>query len=129
MPLRILLVEDNADLRREVGEYLSRRSHDVIAAGSSAEARGFLGGHASEIEKFDLVLCDVNLQDGNGIELFAELGPLRPSCPWLLMSGDPEPQRVVEARRHNPALPPCSIIAKPVSLRRLAAIIADASDP
>ncbi|KAK6021883.1 response regulator receiver domain protein [Ostertagia ostertagi] len=128
MPLRILLVEDNTDLRREVGEYLARRLHDVTPVGSSAEVRDLLARDA-EVEEIDLVLCDVNLQDGNGIELLAELGPRRPACPWLLMSGDPDPQRLVDARRRNPTLPPCSIIAKPVSLRSLAALIANMSDP
>jgi DNA-binding NtrC family response regulator len=127
MPLRILLVEDNADLRREVGEYLARRLHEVEAVASVAEARGLLARDADGIEEIDLVLCDVNLQDGDGIELLAELGPRRPNCPWLLMSGDPDPRRLIETRRQIPHLPPCTIIAKPVSLRKLAAFIASTS--
>jgi DNA-binding NtrC family response regulator len=121
MPLRILLVEDNVDLRREVGEYLARRSHDVTSIGTSAEAREFFASAASE--HLDVVLCDVNLHDGDGIELYVELGALRPGCAWLLMSGSPDPRRLAAARQRAPHLPPCTLVAKPVSLRELTKLV------
>lgn len=121
MPLQILLVEDNADLRREVGEYLTRRLHEVTAVGTSAELRAFLASPTAE--RLDVVLCDVNLQDGDGIDLFVELGALHPTCSWLLMSGNADPQRLATARQRSPQLPTCTLVAKPVSLRELANLV------
>lgn len=127
MPLKILLVEDNADLRREVGEYLTRRLHEITAVGTSAETRAFLASPAAE--QLDVVLCDVNLQDGDGIDLFVELGALRPDCSWLLMSGNPDPRRLAAARQRAPHLPPCTLVAKPVSLRELANLVSSRVRP
>lgn len=124
MPLKILLVEDNADLRREIQEYLTRRSSTVTAVGSTTEARDFLGCTSSENNQLDVVLCDVNLEDGNGIDLYVEFAPLQPMCRWILMSGDPDPQRLIAARKRAPGLPSCTIMAKPVSLKKLGILAA-----
>ncbi|WP_354002186.1 response regulator [uncultured Reyranella sp.] len=127
MPLRILLVEDNPDLRREVSEYLIRRQHDVVAVEGSVEARQVLTSVAAE--RFNVVLCDLNLQDGDGIDLYVELGGLHPACSWLLMSGSPDFLRLAAARQSAPHLPPCTLVAKPVSLRELGKLVTAGSLP
>lgn len=129
MALRVLLVEDNADLRREIHEYLSRRFHKVIAVGSRAEAQDFLGRSFLNADPVSVVLCDVNLEDGSGVDLFVEFAPLRPACHWILMSGDPDLQHLTEERRRVPSLPPCTVVSKPVSLRSLAALISGDRPP
>lgn len=129
MPHHILLVEDDAELRREILEYLRRRSYTVAAAGTSAEARDLLGYPAAAGEAFDAVLCDLNLGDGSGIDLFIEFAPLYPSSHWILMSGNPDPQRLEAARRRHPGLPRCTIVSKPVSLRNLAALLSASQRP
>jgi len=119
----ILLVEDDAELRREMLEYLARRAYTVTAVETSAEAREVLIRSPTAGETLVMVLCDLNLGDGNGIDLFVEFAPLHPSCQWILMSGDPDPGRLKAARLRHPALPPCTIVSKPVSLRSLVALI------
>jgi signal transduction histidine kinase len=66
--LRILLVEDHESTRLTLIDLLKRREHLVTAAGSVDEAR-----RISKREKFDLVLSDIGLPDGNGYALMAEL--------------------------------------------------------
>jgi len=127
MQHHILLVEDDAELRREMREYLTRRSHDVTAVETIAEARDLLARSRATGDTFGVVLCDLNLGDGNGIDLFVEFAALYPSCHWILMSGDPDPERLKAARRRLPELPPCTILSKPVSLRSLAALFS--ADP
>jgi CheY-like chemotaxis protein len=53
----ILIVEDNADLRRMFRLYLSLNAFDVLEAGDGLEALRLLDGHAPP----DLVVLDLNL--------------------------------------------------------------------
>lgn len=64
---RLLLVEDNADTRRFLSMALRRREIDVIGAGSLAEARDVMAR-----SRFDLLLSDIELPDGTGLELMRE---------------------------------------------------------
>ena len=66
--LRILLVEDHQPTRDALMPLLVRRKHTVIGVGTVTEAL-----EKAMAEKFDLVLSDIGLPDGNGYELMAEL--------------------------------------------------------
>ena len=57
----ILLVEDDAVLRAEMSEYLTRRNNNVRACGTVAEA-----SQAFRDRRPDVVVADVNLPDGDG---------------------------------------------------------------
>jgi PAS domain S-box-containing protein len=82
-PLRILLVEDNQDTLRFLATVLRRRGHDVAMADSLASARAAAEGpHA----RFDLLLSDIELPDGNGLELMRELAA-RGNWLGIAMSG------------------------------------------
>lgn len=59
----LLLVEDNEDVRNMVTALLGRE-HQITWAPTLAEARRAL----AEKKRFDLVLLDVDLPDGNGVE-------------------------------------------------------------
>jgi DNA-binding NarL/FixJ family response regulator len=74
MPIKVLIVDDDAAFRRIARGALADRGYDVVGeAQSVAEART-----AVAESRPDAVLLDVNLPDGNGIALAAELtGSLR----------------------------------------------------
>ena len=65
---RALIVEDERPIRALLIRLLERREYEVVEAGSVAEAR-----KASAGKTFDLVLCDVRLGDGSGIECLRDL--------------------------------------------------------
>lgn len=67
-PQTILLVEDNRDTLRYLSLVLSGHGHDVRAAACLAEARV----HATSGD-IDLVISDVELPDGTGLELMRDL--------------------------------------------------------
>lgn len=119
--VQFLLVEDDADLRREVGEYLVRRHHGVVALASAAEARAFLDRQPTPT--IDAVLCDVNLPDGDGFTLYVQHAARSSAVRWVLLTGDADQQQLDDIRRLSPDLPHAVLIEKPVSLRRLAILL------
>ena len=65
---RILIVEDHEGTRVALTHLLSRRKFRVSSVGSSAEAMAMCAR-----EKFDLVISDIGLPDGNGNDLMKKL--------------------------------------------------------
>jgi signal transduction histidine kinase/CheY-like chemotaxis protein len=65
---RVLLVEDHADTLRAAHALLAELGCEVVAASSVEEALA-----AAKDQDFDLVLSDLGLPDGNGLELMTHL--------------------------------------------------------
>lgn len=80
-PLSVLLVEDDLDLAQGLAQYLSPRGIALEFAVSSREARGRIADAV-----FDLVLMDVQLADGEGISLCAELKSAGLRTPVLFLT-------------------------------------------
>lgn len=68
---RILLVEDHEPTRAPLARLLTRRGYEVVAAGSSSTAL-----EEAAKARFDLVLSDIGLPDGDGFELMSKLREL-----------------------------------------------------
>jgi CheY-like chemotaxis protein len=64
----VLLIEDHADTLSAVRELLAELSCEILAVGSVQEALA-----AAEAQSFDLVLSDLGLPDGSGLELMRQL--------------------------------------------------------
>lgn len=64
----VLLVDDDAGIRKVVGRTLESAGMRVVSAGDGAHARNALGEY-----DFSLVLLDVNLPDVNGLDLCQEI--------------------------------------------------------
>jgi signal transduction histidine kinase/ActR/RegA family two-component response regulator len=71
--LRILLVEDNADTLSYLSEILTRRGHEVRTATGVSQAMRI----AAEIE-IDLLISDIELPDGTGMQLMGAIRAIRP---------------------------------------------------
>ena len=79
---RVLLVDDDPDVRRLVGIVIKREGLEVIAAESGEEALLHLGN-----EVFDLLVADKNLPGMNGIDLARTAHFMYPELPILLITG------------------------------------------
>jgi two-component system OmpR family response regulator len=82
---RLLLVDDEADLREPLAEYLSRQGFRVAQAASAAEARNLLRGEAP-----DLVLLDVMMPGEDGLSLCRHLAESA-ALPVILLTARGEP--------------------------------------
>lgn len=121
--MRILLVEDDDDLRAEIGEYLQRRGHEVTGCGSLGDARTAVSRMIAAATAPEVAVCDVNLPDGNGVDFYMSTAAQLPSCRWILMSGAHDQERTSALTRTTDGRPQCIIIEKPVSLRVLHAAL------
>jgi CheY-like chemotaxis protein len=64
----ILLVDDHEDTRHALQSLLQRRGYRVLAASGSREAR-----QIAEAQPFDLLVSDISMPDGSGLELVQSL--------------------------------------------------------
>lgn len=60
---KILLIEDNRDLSKEIIKYIEKHKYKIFLSESLEEAKSKLKDH------FDVALLDINLPDGRGIEI------------------------------------------------------------
>ena len=96
MSFRVLLVEDDRELRATLREGLAVEGYEVVAAASLAEASLFLQPSTERDGRpnFDLILLDLGLPDGDGITLLATLRR-RHALPVLVISArEAEPQKI-----------------------------------
>ena len=81
---KILLVEDQADVRAITVNILNDLGYDVTEASHGREALELL----QHTQGFDLVLSDILLPGGmSGLDIAADAGRLRPNLPFLFISG------------------------------------------
>lgn len=109
---RILVVDDEADIRSLLEEILSEEGYEVASAATAAQAR-----EKRVAEAPDLVLLDIWMPDADGISLLREWSKtesIKP-CPVVMMSGHGTVETAVEATR----LGAFDFIEKPVSLAKL----------
>ena len=79
----ILLVEDEAALRRLIYDTLAAAGYRVLQATGGEEALAVAAG----LRRIDLLLTDVVMPGMSGPDLVARLRAARPECPVLYMSG------------------------------------------
>lgn len=86
--LRILLVDDDQDIRFLVARMLKSRGHAVETCGGGREALDHLATH----EAPDVVVMDQNMPGLDGIATLAKLRETHPTLPVLISSGQPDIQ-------------------------------------
>jgi CheY-like chemotaxis protein len=84
-PKRLLIVDDDDDLREGLAEFLEDEGYEVASAGSGAEALAFLG----QCQTSWLVVLDLDMGDMNGYEVIGALDKHRDRFPILVVSGAP----------------------------------------
>src|SRR5436309_5832021 len=93
---RILVVDDDAVVRRMLSETLGRAGYAVVQACSTTEAL-----RAAADEQPALAIVDLVLPDGDGIELLSQLRASWPTLPALVVAAYVEPRSIVEAMRQG----------------------------
>ena len=117
---RILVVDDEADIRGLLKEILSEEGYEVEVAADAAQARS-----ARVAQVPDLVLLDIWMPDTDGITLLREWSVTDGyDCPVVMMSGHGTVETAVEATR----LGAFDFVEKPLSLTKLLRTVERALD-
>jgi two-component system nitrogen regulation response regulator NtrX len=117
---RILVVDDEADIRSLLSEILSEEGYEVDVAADAGQARS---SRATQVP--DLVLLDIWMPDTDGITLLREWSATDGyDCPVVMMSGHGTVETAVEATR----LGAFDFVEKPLSLTKLLRTVERALD-
>lgn len=108
--LRILLVDDHQDTNRSLVLLLRRRGYEAEAATTLAAARRLV----ENAPPFDLLITDMGLPDGNGLDLLPSLHP-PPRLGGIVLSGLPTSDHLERSRANGYRLHLC----KPVDFQRI----------
>jgi two-component system, NtrC family, response regulator AtoC len=97
MPIeKIVILEDDLIVRKNLEQQLRQRRYDVAAAGTIAAAQDLLAK-----DNFDLIFVDVRLPDGDGTDLLREL-QTRPQHPLVvIITGFGSVESAVECMRNG----------------------------
>lgn len=111
---RILLSEDEPVLARNIMRSLEGCAMHVTHAASARETETAL-----RVGRFDLVLADVSLGDGDGIEVISAAGSRLGKTPVVVMTG----QDSLYNRGRAERVPVAAFLAKPFALSRLRELV------
>jgi DNA-binding NtrC family response regulator len=125
---RILLVEDDTDMRALVGTVLRDDGHEVVEADSGVamlrhmESALWTDGRR---ERFDVVLADVQMPDLTALEVMEALRYRQIETPIVLMTAYGTPR----SQSDSAALGAFALLEKPLDWGKLRAAIRDAMEP
>lgn len=106
----ILLVDDEAQMRKPIRAYLMRKEYTVIEAETAQEAEGII--HSSSV---DAAVLDYALPDGNALQLLAKIRQVDKNLPVIVLTGHGSIELAVQAIKEGAE----QFLTKPVQLAAL----------
>ncbi|MAG92738.1 MAG: hypothetical protein CMJ48_03160 [Planctomycetaceae bacterium] len=110
MKINTLIVEDDTGLRESLDKSFTRRGHRVQAASTIEK-----GLSALSQQKFDVVLLDIQLPDGSGLDVLESVRDLDEEISVIMMTAFPEIKTAVRAMQGGAR----DFILKPFELAEL----------
>ena len=118
-PATVLIVDDEAGLRRVLERFLEGHGYRVLSAGTAESAYELLAA-----ETADALLLDIHLPTMSGLALYLAIIHRWPALEGhiAIMTGDAEAQEVRTWLEHHR----CTVIRKPFNLQQIADWVATA---
>ncbi len=110
MSYSVLIVDDEENARKNIGDFLTSKKYEVIEAENLKKAR-----EAIQKGTGDVILLDVQLPDGYGPNLLQETANLAVRPPVIIITAFGDIQMAVEAMRNGAH----DFLTKPVDLTNL----------
>ena len=107
--IRILLAEDDQNMRHYLTRALENAGYGVVATENGVEALSWL-----KTEVFDLLLSDIVMPEMDGIELAQHCADLAPQTKVMFITGF-----AAVSLRANQAAPQAKMLSKPFHLKDL----------
>ena len=118
-PIKILVVDDEAGMRKSLGIMLRREGYGTTEAAGGKEAMDQLGR-----EVFDLVVVDLNMDDLSGLDVLRHVKQMSPDIEVILMTAYGTIESAVEAMK----LGAFDFIAKPFQPEEILLRVRNAAD-
>jgi DNA-binding NtrC family response regulator len=118
-PLRILVADDEDSILSLLEQLLKNDGHSVVAARNAREACEAIGR-----QPFDLVITDMLMPDGDGIDLITKAKTVQPDARILAMSGGGRYVEGGDYLKLAKAMGADVAVTKPFDLRQFMAAIA-----
>lgn len=115
---RVLVVDDEADVRKAVNLALTKAGYDVVEAEDGKKAVDVLnsGDHPLTV---DVIICDIRMPKVNGVEAIAYFRAQYPSRPVIVLTGFPDVQLATSLLKQGVV----DYLVKPVEREKLAAAV------
>ena len=110
----LLLVDDEEAFRKLVGQELAHAKYRVTTAGNVREAREILRERT-----FHLVLLDVRMPDGSGLDLLAEIKEAAPATEVVMLTGHATVETAIRAMKNGAF----DFLTKPFKFEQLEAVL------
>jgi nitrogen regulation protein NR(I) len=111
---KILIVDDDADIRRAFRRNLERDGQQVVEAGDGHDAIRQVA-----VERPDLVVMDIRMGGTSGLETLRKLRELNPKLLIIMMTAYGTTQTAIEAMKHGAF----DYVLKPLDVPKLKALI------
>lgn len=121
---RVLIVDDEANIRKILRLALTKAGYDVVEAEGGEMALEVLGTDDNPL-MVDLILCDLRMPHFNGMETIAYFRSRYPSVPVIVLTGYPDERIAATLLQQGVA----DYLVKPVPKVELLASVAAAMEP
>lgn len=118
---KILIIEDEASIRRVLSKILSEES-DTYQVEDAED--GISGLEKIKNNDYDLVLCDIKMPKMDGVEVLEAVKKIKPEIPMVMISGHGDMETAINTMR----LGAFDYISKPPDLNRLLNTVRNALD-
>lgn len=115
---RVLIVDDESTLRTALFRVFDRKGYQVVTASKISEAKQLTPTE----QPLDLAIVDLNLPDGDGLDLLTHLKTTHPNSQTIILTGHGSIETAVKATQHGAF----HFMTKPFSLEELTSIAARA---
>jgi two-component system, NtrC family, response regulator PilR len=111
---RLLIVDDEASIRDMLAFFFHKRGFEVMTASNFTE------GQSSVLRSTpDLVLCDIKMPDGNGLDLLKKIKAESPKTPVIMITAHTSTADAIDAMKAGAV----DYIAKPFNVEELGLIV------
>jgi putative two-component system response regulator len=113
-PVRILVVDDDPDVRETLGEAFVRNGYRIETAANALDALNLL-----KEKRFHMLITDISMPKMSGIELLEIASQMHPDMPIVLITGFGDVQMAKSSLQKGAS----DFITKPVNVRELPIIV------
>ena len=96
MSYTVLIIDDEKNARENISQYLEGKGYETVQSGTLKDAKKYIQQGTG-----DIIILDVQLPDGYGLDFLKELSSLPHRPPVILITGYGDIEMAVDAMKHG----------------------------